>query len=369
MFDGSSLQQYFVRLLSHTPHYVIRRCDVKAFKRHLKAGKYQYQHIRQNESFVPEPSTEDTVEDDKPFLAVYNFGTPEMDVEMVQMIEAMNLETNIDLLAGVSRNERGNVQQSYGFSPTGHTRDPENHYISRPQQRTGNDNEHVKNQCRLYTKLVNHVMSKDPGVKELFGEDPDPIQAGKRRRNYPNIWDPQNDYVEGLTLGANLAWNGRTVPYRLSRGASKVLRVHTDSYNDPTDGNQVQGCSSAVFEAYRPNKRARFTAKDDDADNDQDVDQEGVVPLNSGVRAWSGMYKKHACGQSEERSRWMTVIFKELDALYGSQEEWKQSLMETLEEHFLDAVEHFLDDEENDFYEFARSFTKKLLLGNYHDSK
>ena len=123
LLDMSVLQQYFVRLLSHTVHWAIHRRDLEHLIRHLKNGNYKFKHIPWNESYIPPPITAKTLEDDKPFLAVYNFGTKEMDSTLVSLLEKMNLQTNIDLLAGgAPRNPRGNVQVSHGFTPVGHTR-------------------------------------------------------------------------------------------------------------------------------------------------------------------------------------------------------------------------------------------------------
>ena len=173
LLDMSVLQQYFVRLLSHTVHWAIHRRDLEHLIRHLKNGNYKFKHIPWNESYIPPPITAKTLEDDKPFLAVYNFGTKEMDSTLVSLLEKMNLQTNIDLLAGAPRNPRGNVQVSHGFTPVGHTRRQEHHYIAFPQARIGNDGPHVINQCVTYNEIVHHCCRKHPGVAELFGEDPD----------------------------------------------------------------------------------------------------------------------------------------------------------------------------------------------------
>lgn len=96
---ASSLQAYFVRLLSHTPHYAIPWRNRKAFQRHLKNGDYMYEFISQDKSFIPKPSTGTTKEDDKPFLAVINIGTDEMDEKMLVHMKAMNRVSSFDLLA------------------------------------------------------------------------------------------------------------------------------------------------------------------------------------------------------------------------------------------------------------------------------
>lgn len=358
VFEASSMQQYFVRLLNTTPHYAIRWRHWPDFKRHLEKNRYKYQFIPQDQSFIPQPSTDETPEDDKPFLAVINFGTKEMDDKMVAIIEdGMNLAANFDILSGVEPDEsRGNLQKSYGFSPLGYNRREENHCIAEPQELTGNDDERVRQKYCAQSKLILYTAGKYPGIKELLGEPDDKVLAMQRKRLFAQRIHPEN-ILEGNTLGLNELSAGTIQAVNIPHFPTALLLCHVDVGNDPTPGNQFQHVCSAVLAAFKD------PAQVEDVFNSKTKDGN----INSFYRSWEGGYLKHACLQAMIRRQWMSIIIDVLDTFYNSQEEWRRNQMATLRHVSGPARERFQNGE--NFYQFIRSFTKSIMLGTIHDSK
>jgi hypothetical protein len=372
-FMLSSVQQYYVKLLSHTPHYAIRYRDYKYFKRHLKMRGYKSKHIGQNESFVPLPSTPQTPEDEKPFLAVFNVGTKEMDATMISLIKEMKLDNTFDLLAGVKADARGNVQKTFGFSPVGYKRHPDNHCIPMPQALQGNQDERVRDKYATFTSLRAYTMKKHPGVKEMVGFPLNPIHDKKRKRLFAESIHPANVH-DNMTAGGNILKDGEIKAFNLSQGAKKKLRIHVDSFNDPTIGNQVQGNCSQVFIPYTNKAQIKEVVR-----------QGSTTGKNSELRAFNSFYMKHACEQAVERKEWMLSLFSVVDPYHAKTPKWRHTFKGSVRyasriaarkeatrkerRRRPDSSSHEYSNTLDRIVPFKRSFDKGVILGNISDSK
>jgi hypothetical protein len=359
-FAQSSLQLYYAKMLSDTPHWVLRYRDLKCFRRHLLMRGYKSQYIGPNKSYVPLPSTSDTHEDEKPFLAVFNVGTPEMDEKMVALILDMNLAESFDLLANVSADPRGNVQQTYGFSPNGFDRHDYNHYITTPQALKGNKDQRVVNKFVAFTKLQAYTMKKYPGVKELIGEPLDPVRDQKRQELFAHNIHPANE-KDCLTVGANILKQGKIRPYNLAPGANKKLRTHIDKKNSQNEGYQVQGTCSQRFIAYK-----------DERQLDAVLQNGKTTGENSELRAFNSCFMKQACDDAVERTEWMLPLFSVLDPYYHKLPLYRRSFQGSIHYGAHIARKEAASAVVNTLGRITlipRCLEKTIILGNINDSK
>lgn len=300
-------QLYYTKLLSDTLHYVVRGRDLKCFRRHLNMRGYTSEYIGPGKSYVPSPSTPDTPEIEKPFLAVFNAGTPQMDKRMVELIQEVNLANTFDFLAKVPADPaRGNVQKTFGFSPTGFDRHDYNHYIPTPQALTGNADPIIIQKFVAFTKLQRYTMEKYPGVKELIGKPLDPVKDEQRKCLSSQTIHPDNEN-DNVTLGANILQEGEILPYKLAKGANHKLRAHCDKHNSRVEGYQAQTNCSQDFIVYKDEKQVNAILR------------KGITTgENSVVRAFNSCYMKQACDDAVERTAWMMSLFRVTDEYYNN---------------------------------------------------